>query len=246
MRNQFVKSGAALGLVLTAAVFVSSTPASAQDQPEPSQDEMKAKVREIDRLMRQAEEALVASLSAAEKSKLSEQAIEKLLDEKAKSSTGKSAEELRKLAESGSEEASTTLKKLMQESSEAVSRMTVEKLREMLDQAGGSSGKAGEGVRKILEDTKDSSQGVIESIQWVLDQAKAKQEQQPPKKEEPKKPQSKTEPPKDPKGEIWVAQLPPQIRKAYESQDWDSIPPKWRAVLRAWTKKMASELEKSR
>jgi hypothetical protein len=245
MRTREFGRVSTFGLVLAASLLASASTARAQDEtPPPSQDEMKAKVREIDRLMRQAEEALVASLSAAEKAKLSDQAMSKLLDEKARSSTGKSADELRKLAESGSEEAGTTLKQLMKESSESVSRMTVEKLREVLDQAGGASGGAGAGVRKLLDETKDSSQGVTETLQWVLDQAKATKKDKPEK--EPQKPESKTEPPKDPKGEIWVAQLPPQIRKAYESQDWDSIPPRWRTVLRAWTKKMASELEKSR
>jgi hypothetical protein len=46
--------------------------------------------------------------------------------------------------------------------------------------------------------------------------------------------------------EAWLAELPPKIRKAYESESWDEIPPKWRELLGAWTLKMAEELEPGR
>jgi len=46
-----------------------------------------------------------------------------------------------------------------------------------------------------------------------------------------------------PEAAKWLAELPPEVRRAYESRDWDAIPVKWRAILRAWTKKMADELE---
>lgn len=36
------------------------------------------------------------------------------------------------------------------------------------------------------------------------------------------------------------------MRHAYESKDWDAIPAKWRGILRAWTLKMADELEERR
>src|SRR5262249_49906552 len=74
-----------------------------------------------------------------------------------------------------------------------------------------------------------------------------------PEKDKPEKPkdtskkaESKTEPPRTPEFEQWYAELPPQVRKAYDSQDWDSIPPKWREMLKEWTKKMAEDLEKER
>lgn len=43
-----------------------------------------------------------------------------------------------------------------------------------------------------------------------------------------------------------MAQLPPQVRKAYETGEWDAIPPRWRTLIRQWTKKMAEELEQGR
>jgi hypothetical protein len=46
--------------------------------------------------------------------------------------------------------------------------------------------------------------------------------------------------------EVWLAELPPEVRRAYESKDWDAIPAKWRGILRDWTKKMADELEQER
>lgn len=41
----------------------------------------------------------------------------------------------------------------------------------------------------------------------------------------------------------WIATLPPQVREAYESNDWDAIPPRWRRLLQLWTKKLAEELD---
>jgi len=43
--------------------------------------------------------------------------------------------------------------------------------------------------------------------------------------------------------DVWLAELPPQIRKAYESGSWDEVPVKWRELLRAWTLEMAKETE---
>jgi hypothetical protein len=59
-------------------------------------------------------------------------------------------------------------------------------------------------------------------------------------------PEGDREKPRNPEFDKWFAELPPQVRKAYETQDWDSIPPRWRELLRAWTKKMAEDLEKER
>jgi hypothetical protein len=59
-------------------------------------------------------------------------------------------------------------------------------------------------------------------------------------------PESEREKPRSPEFEQWWASLPDQARKQYETQDWDSIPPKWREFLREWMKKMAEDLEKGR
>jgi hypothetical protein len=43
------------------------------------------------------------------------------------------------------------------------------------------------------------------------------------------------------KFQAWLAGLPPQIRQSYESGSWDEVPPRWRTVLREWTKRMAED-----
>lgn len=246
-----------IGGLLLAGVFavstgVSSGVAFAQDSGEGGQmdpEKMKEKIKEINKLMKQAEEGLVRSLSPAGKSRATEDAIETLLDQKARESAGKSAEELRKLAEQGSSEAQEQLQKLLKQSTEQVSKMASEEIRKLLEQAGKGSGGAGEGIQKMLESTRKDGEGVVERIEWVLKNAERKQQQKPKddKQEQPQKPESKQEEPKDPKGnERWLAQLPPQIRKAYLTKDWDGIPPKWRQLIQEWTKKMSTELEKDR
>lgn len=253
IRSWISRTAAATALVLLAG------PAFAQDGAgPPSPEEMKEKVKEIERLMKQAEKALARSVDSRKTSEETAAKIEKLLDEKARESTGKSADELRKMAEEGSESASQALKRLM-------------------EQAKSESSSASEGVRKLLEETRQSGQGARQGIQWILDNAtsqgqgggggqsnKPQQGSGKPKdqqgKKEPKdgkendqkpdpqadRPESDTEPPRSPDMERWLAELPPQVRRAYETQDWDSIPPKWRDILRAWTKKMADRLEKER
>ena len=37
----------------------------------------------------------------------------------------------------------------------------------------------------------------------------------------------------------WLAKLPPQIRQDYLNKDWGRIPPKWRAFIDAYVKKLA-------
>jgi hypothetical protein len=137
--------------------------------------------------------------------------------------------------------------------------------------ASGSSGGSSGGIKELIEKIKGDGKGASERMKWLLDQTKGgqggggggqpqDQQKQPdakepdkPDKKKPedkqpeaskKKPEQKTEPPRTPEFEQWIAELPPQVRKAVESEDWDSIPPKWREMLRDWTKKMAEESEK--
>jgi hypothetical protein len=136
--------------------------------------------------------------------------------------------------------------------------------------AGGASGGSSGGIKELIEKIKGDGKAASERMKWLLDQRRggqgggANQPQEPqkqpdakepekPDKKKPeekkpetskKKPESKTEPPSNPEFVQWVAELPPQVRKAVESEDWDSIPPKWREMLRDWTKKMAEESEK--
>jgi len=234
-----------------------AAPALAQEGGPPSPEDLKQKVLEIDRLMKQAEEALIRSLAERDAGKRTAEAIEKLLEQKAQDAAGKSAEQLRKEAEKGSAEAKETLQKLLTESQSEVSRMTAEQIRAIIEKAGGTSESAGESVRKMLEKIREQTQGAGEGIKWILENATTHSHQRQPPKEEPKgepegkekgeeKPPQTVEPPKSPEGKRWFAQLPPQVRKAYETQDWDSIPPRWRSILRAWTIKMAAELDKGR
>lgn len=46
--------------------------------------------------------------------------------------------------------------------------------------------------------------------------------------------------------DAWLAELPPQIRRAYETQSWDEIPAKWRDLLREWTRRQAEERARDR
>jgi hypothetical protein len=234
-------------------------PALAQEQEgPPSPEEVKKKVIEIERLMREAEDSLARSLDASSAEAKARRAA-KLLDEKARETTGKSAEELRKLAESGAKDAAETLKKLTEEAERKASEAT-------------------EGVRKFLEETKSGASGASRGIQWVLEKAvrqgQPQQSQQQPQQpkgegegEKPQKkpdggkdekdpkdrekskeppPESPREKPRSPKGEKWLANLPPQVRKMYEAQDWDSIPAQYKDLIRQWSKLMAEDLEKER
>jgi hypothetical protein len=140
--------------------------------------------------------------------------------------------------------------------------------------ASGASGGSSRGIRELIEKIKGDGQGASQGIKWLLEKSsqkksgpghpkdeKEKKPKQPdapdPKKPEDKKPEdkppegdkrpeSKKEPPRNPDFEQWIAELPPQVRKAYETEDWDSIPPKWREMLKEWTRKMAEELEENR
>jgi hypothetical protein len=246
--------------------------ARAQDQP-PDPEEVKKKILEIERLMKSAEQSLARSTDTRSAAEKSAEAAKKILDERAKKETGKSAEELKKLAESGSQEAAKKLEELTkaanEEAQEAAKKMT-EVLGGGSAGAGGGSSGSGKGIREIIEKIKGDGQGASAGIKWLLDKTRTTQgppqgggggeekdrQKQPdapdPRKpdEKPKsddkKPESKTEPPRTPQFEQWYAELPAQVRKAYDSQDWDSIPPKWREMLKEWTKKMADELEKER
>jgi len=57
---------------------------------------------------------------------------------------------------------------------------------------------------------------------------------------DPKKPVSEKDKPADPDlAREWLATLPPEVRKAFENRDWDSIPPKWREKIRKYMKELA-------
>lgn len=258
-------------LALAAALLV---PAVARAQESgPSPEEVKEKVLEIERLMKSAEQSLARSTDTRSAAERAAEAARKMLDDKAQQEAGKSAEELRKEAEGGSKEAAETLERLTKAANEE-SQAAAKKLGEVLGGGGDGSGAAGQGIKKLIEEIKGQGQGASSGIKWLLDKAgqgkgsgqgkpsdgsgKGKQKDAPdPKKpdqkkpedkpaSDTKKPESKTEPPRSPEFQQWIAELPPQVKKAYETQDWDSIPPKWREMLKDWTKKMADDLEKER
>lgn len=261
-RNPGLRALAASFAVPLAAVVFSPAVASAQDEGgPPSPEDVRKKVVEIEKLMKQAEDSLSRSLDSTSAEARAKRAA-KLLDERARETTGKSADELRKLAESGAKDAAETLRRLTEESQRSAEGAT-------------------EGVRRLLEETKQGGQGASAGIRWILEKAVQQSKRpgqqspspQPPKdghdpqgkdpKKDPKSPEESKDPkdrqtsddppppsdrekPRDPRFEKWFAELPPQVRKAYETQDWDSVPPKWREMLRAWTKRMADDLEKER
>lgn len=252
------------------ALALAATPASFAQEAEPpaGPDEMQKKVVEIERLMKQAESLLARSLDrrrARDEAKASEEEIEKLLDQKARESAGKSADELRKLAQEGSTEAVETLKKLTGEATREATELARKRIEELMESGGEGAGGAGDGIRKLLEEGRQDGERSKQLLEWILEQAKQgqgqgsgspkKPQQKKPeeKKPEEKKPEEKERGPQkppdptgdaqDPPKEDWFARLPDQVRKAYLAQDWDSIPPRWRSLLRAWTRKMAEELE---
>lgn len=256
----------ALWAAALAAVLAPAGAALAQDAGPPSPEEIKQKVLEIERLMRGAEEALARSTDTRSAAERAAQAAKKLLDDKSRQETGKSADDLRQEAEKGSSEAKETLERLTKAADEEA-REAARKMDEVLggEGAGGSSGGASGGIRKLIERVRGEGEGASAGIRWLLEKTvrqghgggspqdkKPSEEQkkdEPEKKDKPNekkphqpdKPPQKLEPPRTPEFEQWIAELPPQVRKAYETEDWDSIPPKWRELLREWTKKMADE-----
>jgi hypothetical protein len=235
-----------LAALLSAALLAPAGLARAQEAGHPpSPEELRQKVLEIERLMKQAEVSLARSIDTRSARERSE-AAEKLLDERARKLAAAGAE--------GSREAAETLRKLTDE------------VRRAAGEASRQGGEAAEGVRKLLEETHGEGQRAAREMQWILDNAvsqrseggggRPKSEKKPDKAEEkPDKPRDTTEEPpsadprekpRTPEFEHWYAELPEQVRKAYDSQDWDSVPPRWRTLLRAWTKRMADDLEQGR
>jgi len=259
-----------LGIALAVSLGLVGTPAYAQETGEdgpPSQEEIIQKVKEIEQLMRKAEESLARSTHARRARADSEktaQEIEKLVNEQAQAQTGKSADQLRQEAEAGSDEARKKIEQITQDATN--------KIQQLMESAGESGGGASDGVRKLLEETKSQGERAAAGIDWILRQSSSSsrsgggggqhQKKQPGddepqgkkdgedegEKEEPKgdRPESDVEPPKSPEFEKWYAALPPQVRKAFESEDWDAIPVQWRGMLRAWTMRLANDLEKDR
>lgn len=202
---------------------------------------------------------LLDDKSKAETGKTSEQ-----LRKEAEAGSAEAKETLERLTKAANEEA--------QEAAKKIAEVLDGKQGGGAAGGAGSAGGAGKGIREIIERVKGEGQGASQGIQWLLDQASKQQKSQsPPKsgqdkqkqpnaadpkkdktkpedkpKDQNQKPESKTEPPRSPEFEQWIAELPAQVRKAYETQDWDSIPPKWRDMLREWTKKMADDLEKEK
>ena len=80
------------------------------------------------------------------------------------------------------------------------------------------------------KDPKNSKDGDPESTEEKKDQTPG----------DPKKPRSAKDKPSDPDlAKEWLATLPPEVRKAFENRDWDSIPPKWREKIRKYMKELA-------
>jgi len=262
-------------VVMAAAAFSLIVPPRtvlAQDHGQPGPEEIQKKIREIEKLMKKAEESLARSTHTRESAKQAARRVEELLDEKARDQTGKSSDQLRKEAKDGSSESAEALRKLTEEARTEAAAASAEMAR-LLRQGEGSAREATEGVRKLIEKTKESGKEASAAMEWLLTNAVSRDggrgggskpplQQKPegqggdkPKDGEnkPKQPKEVAKPPesdRDPKrrarDEQWLATLPPQVRRAYESRDWDAIPVKWRSLLREWTKKMNDELDAGR
>jgi hypothetical protein len=253
------------------AAVLASAPARAQDEAPPSPEEMKKKVLEIERLMKGAEESLARSTDTRTAEERAAAAAKKILEDKAKQETGKTPEQLRKEAAAGSAEAKATIERLTKaaddEAKKACEKMEQvlnggagasggagEGVRKLLENMKGQGEGASKGIQwfltKLKSGGKGGGRGDDPGEQPKAEERKPDGEKpkNPEKKDDPnqplsgkKKPDEKTEPPHTPDFEQWIAELPPQVRKAYETQDWDSIPPKWRDMIRAWAEKMSKE-----
>jgi len=278
-RNKIVRTiGRPALLALSAAAFSLIAPAPtacAQEGGPPSPEEIQQKIREIEKLMKKAEQALARSTASRESAEKAARRLEELLNEKAQEQTGKSSEQLRKEAKEGSSASAEALRKLTEEARSEAAEASAG-MAGLLGEGGNSTREASEGVRKLIEKTMESGKEAGDGIQWLLKNAVSSsssgggggQSHKPPMKEpkpekpgeEPKDgekkeekpsetakpPKSDRDPPRNEKFVRWIADLPPQVRRAYESRDWDAIPVKWRSIMRDWTKKMADELDQER
>lgn len=240
----------ALGACLALTSFSSAALAQDAGHEGPSPEEVKEKIVEIEKLMKDSEQLLAGAIDSRDPSKRSAELIKKLINEKAGGEDA--ADEMRKLAEQGSKEAQEKIAKLTEEATQEATR----RMKKLLESTGGASG----GIKKMLDSGRDQSDETGKKIEWILDNVKSSgggsgKKKKPKPKDEKEKQQEKEKPkpqshrldqPQSPQFDAWLAELPPQVRKAYESRDWDSIPPRWRHILRAWTKKMAEKLEKDR
>jgi hypothetical protein len=241
----------------------------AQEHGQPSTEDIKKKVLEVERLMKAAESALASTTDTRSATERSADAARKILDERARRETGKSAEELRKLAEGDSDEAKKAAESLarLTQAAEEEAKKAAEKI---TDLGQGTAGGASKKVKELIEEIRGEGKSASSGIQWLIDNAikdsggGGGQKPPPPPQQQPgneqpkdpkkpekdpkepqdgtKKPDDKTEPPpKPPEFDQWLVSLPPQVRKAYMSEDWDSIPPKWRDMLKKWIKQMAEK-----
>jgi hypothetical protein len=249
-----------------AAVFVAlfaPSLARAQDHAQgPDPEDVKKKVLEIERLMKSAEESLARTTDTRTAEERASEAAKKILEDKAKKETGKTCDQLRSEAAGGSKEAKETLERLTNAADEEAKK-AAEKMSQVMNGGSGSAGASG-GIKELIEKIKGDGTGASDGIKWLLKNVRESQQpkngsgspkDEPPKKEDKKpdekkpdepqssdkKPESNKEPPHSPQFEQWIAELPPQVRKAYDTQDWDSIPPKWREMIRAWAAKLSKE-----
>ena len=144
-------------LVAAAAAFLLLVPAPRAMAQEgggpPSPEEVQEKIREIEKLMKKAEEALARSTSSRQNAADAARRLEELLDEKAREQTGKSSDQLREEAKQGSTSSAEALKKLTEEARSDAAKAGSE-MERVLGQGGGSTREAVEGVRKLLADQK--------------------------------------------------------------------------------------------
>ncbi len=240
----------------------------------PSQEEIIKKVQEIEKLMRGAEEALARSTHSRRARADSEKTaaeIEKLINEQAQAQSGKSADQLRQEAAAGSEEARKQIEQMTKDATAKIQKLmesaggsaggAADGVRKLLEKTKSQGEQAAAGIEWILRQAGSSGrsggQGKHQPRPEDSEPQGKKPGQDDPEGEKPDdpkededdpngdRPESDVEPPKSPEFEKWYAALPPQVRKAYESEDWNAIPVQWRGMLRAWTK-LFNDLEKDR
>lgn len=143
--------------------------ALAQDGQGPDPQQIEQKVREVEQLMKKAEQALARSTDTRN-AETAAKRLEELLDEKAREQVGKSADQLREDAAAGSAEASKALERLMREARSETAK-AASKMQRLLRDGDRSARDASAGMRKLLEETRRCGEQAHDGIEWLLENA---------------------------------------------------------------------------
>ncbi len=207
-------------LAVVAILVPLAVPAFAQDGGEEEYD-MEAALKEVTRLLTEAESLLVKALKP-----------------------GGSAAEAAEAGEAAKEKIDALLRQGGEDGQKAVDKMT-----EILENAPQQQGQ-GEGQEQQQPDSEEEKRRREQERQMQERDPKNSADGQQPKDGQKKEgepdpatqkpPDSGRENPSEPDPNAdWLANLPEKVRQAYLNGEWEVIPPKWRELIEAYTKKVA-------